>query len=83
MKLKLIIKERNLKNYLKKCNDLKNCQKILTYIDECKVELRWYTAKSWVISAHSLLRVVGGKIGKVKRNIKLNLFGSKSRKGLN
>ena len=50
--------------------------------DECIVEMRWYTAKTWLKTKHPTLRAHGGKLGKVKHNIKVSLFGAISRKGL-
>ena len=47
----------------------------MTYVDECRVEMRWYTAKTWQNPSQPLLRAEGGKVGKVKHNIKVNLFG--------
>ena len=44
--------------------------------------MRWLTAKTWKKPSQPLLRAVGGKVGKVKHNIKVNLFGGISRKGL-
>ena len=49
--------------------------------DEYGVELRWYQPKTWVKSGHPLLRGIGGRVGKVKHNIKVNLFEGISRKG--
>ena len=54
----------------------------VTDVDECRVEMRWYTAKTWQKPSQTLLRAAGGKVGKVKHNIKVNLFGGISRKGL-
>ena len=54
----------------------------VTNVDECRVEMRWYTAKTWQKPNQPLLRAAGGKVGKVKHNIKVNLFGGISRKGL-
>ena len=50
-------------------------------MNECRVEFRWYKPKTLVKSGHPLLRAIGGKVGKVKHNIKVNLFGGISRKG--
>ena len=42
-----------------------------------------YYVNAFVVkSGHPLLRAIGGKVGKVKQNIKVNLFGGISRKGL-
>ena len=51
-------------------------------MNECRVEFRWYKPKTLVKSGHPLLRGIGGKVGKVKHNIKDNLFGGISRNGL-
>jgi len=51
-------------------------------VNECRVEFRWYKPKTLVKSGHPLLRAIGGKVGKVKHNIKVNLFGGVSRKVL-
>ena len=44
--------------------------------DECRVEMRWYTSKTWLKTTNPNLRAAGGKLGKVKHNIKANLFGA-------
>ena len=49
-------------------------------IDECTVELR--NAKNWNKPEASLLRAHGGKIGKLKHNLKIHFFGGIFRKGL-
>ena len=51
-------------------------------IDECTVELRQCTYKTWNKPSANLLRAHGGKVGKPKHNLKVHLFGGISRKGL-
>ena len=47
-----------------------------------KIRTRWYTAKTWLKTTNPNLRAAGRKLGKVKHNLKVNLFGAISRKGL-
>ena len=54
----------------------------VTDFDECTVELRWFTAKTFIKTQNPLLQAAGGKVGKVKHNFKVNIFGGISKKGL-
>ena len=51
------------------------------HADECSVEIRKTTIKTW-FKPSLMLRAAGGKIGKHKHNITVHLWGGISRRGL-
>ena len=55
---------------------------MIYFIPKLKKNKRKNSAKTWLKTKHPSLRAQGGKLGKVKHNIKVSLFGAISRRGL-
>ena len=71
------VHSRGLKRFIFSCQAKIEEDKMddVTDVDECRVEMRWFTAKTWKKPSQPLFRAIGGKVGKVKHNTKVNLFG--------